>query len=983
MTGARPALFTIPAGAPFADLLVRGLRTRIGASPDALADALVLVPTRRAVRALREAFLRASEGRPQLLPRMEAIGDIDDDEMLLTPEIAGLDLGPAITPVERLAVLTEMVRARREVAGDPGLACRLATSLATLLDSAALEEIDLQRLNDVVRSDLAIHWQRSLEILEIIRDAWPAHLAERGLADPAMRRVQLLRARIATFEARPPRGLVVAAGSTGSMPATADLLLAIARLPNGAVVLPGLDTALDAQSWLAAHDDPAHPQHGLARLLRHIGVERDAVTPWPGAAPAGARVRLLGEALRPASTTPAWSHLAQPGRDAFAGLTRIEAPTQQDEALLIALVMRETVETPARTAALVTPDRQLARRVSVELARWGLVVDDSGGAPLLRTSPGAFLRATAAFACDPGAPVELLAALKHPLACGGMARGAFLGAARRLERAALRGLRPGPGLAGLRRAVVNADDPESLAFVDALAAAAGPFVATLQDNAIAPTAVLAAHIGFMEFLASPENPDETLLWSGDAGEALRDALLELETALGTMAPIRGREWPGLLEALLESRVVRPRLPAHPRLSIWGPLEARLQAADVIVLGGLNEGAWPPDIGDDPWLSRPMRKALGLPPAERRIGLSAHDFVQAAAGPNVVLSFSRKLDGVPAAPSRWLQRMSAFLGKNTAWAGCIDAMRRDWAAAIDRPVAMSQIARPTPRPPVAARPRKLAVTAVETLVRDPYSIYARHVLRLKPLDALDEVPGGADRGTAVHAALRDLLDEIGKTLPADALALLLKHGRAAYAPLLDRPVVRAVWWPRFERLAQWFVAWERRRRAAGVTPLAVETTGLLVLPTSTASFTLEARADRIDLLPDGRASILDYKTGRVPSGEEILAGFAPQLPLEAAIARAAGFPGVAAIEPGELLHLRLTGGEPAGEEKLLAPKRDKIVVAPDVLATEALDGLIRLIARYDDPATPYLARPRVRFLRDRGDYDHLARVAEWSAGGEEG
>ncbi len=982
MSDAAPALFTIPAGAPFADLLVRGLRARIGASPDALADAIVLVPTRRAVRALREAFLRASEGRPLLLPRMEAIGDIDDDEMLLTPEITDVDLAPAISPVERLAVLTEMVRLRPEVAGDPGLACRLATSLATLLDSAALEEIDLQRLNDVVRSDLAIHWQRSLEILEIIRDAWPGYLAARGLADPAMRRVQLLRARIATFTARPPRGFIVAAGSTGSMPATADLLAAIARLPDGAVVLPGLDTALDAQSWLAAHDDPAHPQHGLARLLRHIGVERDAVRPWPGAAPDAARVRLLSEALRPASTTPAWSHLPQPARDAFAGLTRIEAPTQQDEALLIALVMRETVETPARTAALVTPDRQLARRVSVELARWGLVVDDSGGAPLLRTPPGAFLRATAAFACDPGAPVELLAALKHPLACGGMTRGAFLGAVRRLERKALRGLRPGPGLAGLRRAVVAAHDPESLAFVDGVSIAVAPLVTALQDSAIAPAELLAAHIAFMEFLASPADLDETALWSGDAGEALRDALLDLETALDVMSPIRGRAWPGLLDALLESRVVRPRVPAHPRLSIWGPLEARMQAADVIVLGGLNEGVWPPDIGDDPWLSRPMRKALGLPPAERRIGLSAHDFVQAAAGPTVVLSFSRKLDGVPAAPSRWLQRLSAFLGKHPAWADCIDATRLDWAAAIDRPAASVQVARPSPRPPVAARPRKLAVTAIETLVRDPYAIYVRHVLGLKPLDALDEVPGGGDRGTAVHVALRDLLNEIGRTLPEDALALLLKHGRAAYAPLLDRPVVRAIWWPRFERLAQWFVAWERRRRAAGVMPLAVEITGLLVLPAATGVFTLEARADRIDLLPDGRASILDYKTGRVPSGEEVLTGFAPQLPLEAAIARAAGFPGVAAIEPGELLHLRLTGGEPAGEEKPLAPKRDTIIVTPDVLATDALKGLTRLIASYGDPATPYLARPRVRFLRDRGDYDHLARVAEWSAGGEE-
>jgi ATP-dependent helicase/nuclease subunit B len=972
-------VFNIPAGAPFADLLARALIGRLCPTPEALADALILLPTRRALRALRESFLREAGGRPLLLPRLEAIGDADDDELLLH---ADADPPTPIGALQRRAVLTELVRRRPDIDGDPVLASRLATALAQLLDSAALEEVDLRRLDDIVPGELAAHWQSSLEILAVLREAWPAYLATAGLADPAARRVQGLRARIAAWKRDPPRGLVVAAGSTGSIPATADLLGLVARLPQGVLVLPGLDTGLDDESWSAAAEDPAHPQHGLARLLARIEVPRGAVQAWPEASAPHPRVRLLGEALRPAATASAWSVVARPGSAAFAGLRRIDAPTQAEEALAIALVMRETLETPARTAALITPDRGLARRVSAELRRWELTVDDSGGVPLLRTPPGAFLRLTAAMALDAGAPVAWLAALKHPFACAGMARGRFLSLVRRLERRVLRGLRPGAGIAGLRAAAAVANGPDAaalVAFVDHLAPALAPFAEGLAAAAIAPAALLERHVAFMEWLATPVPPEESRLWAGDAGTALRERALELAAALAPLGPIAGASWPGLLEELLGDEVVRARHPTHPRLSIWGPLEARLQTADVIVLGGLNEGGWPPEIGDDPWLSRPMRKTLGLPPAERRIGLSAHDFVQAASGREVVLATSRKIDGVPSAASRWLQRLDAFLGAHPAWTAAIDHDRLAWAAALDAPQTIVRPRRPAPRPPVALRPARLAVTDIETLVRDPYAVFARRVLGLRPLDGLDEAPDGGDRGNAVHAALRDLLQETGGTLPVDAEARLLDLGRRHFAPLLDRPIVRAIWWPRFERLARWFVAWERRRRIGGLAPLAVEIAGEVPVG---AGFTLQARADRIDRLVDGRLGIVDYKTGRVPSGAEIAAGFAPQLPLEAVIAMAGGFAGVEAREVGELLHLRLTGGEPAGEAETVRGMRERQHVPLDTLIAETRAGLERLVARYADPGMAYLARPRMRFVGDRGDYDHLARVAEWSAEGDE-
>ncbi|MBM3522564.1 MAG: double-strand break repair protein AddB, partial [Alphaproteobacteria bacterium] len=509
-----------------------------------------------------------------------------------------------------------------------------------------------------------------------------------------------------------------------------------------------------------------------------------------------------------------------------------------------------------------------------------------------------------------------------------------------------------------------------------------PFADAIASAAAPPGELLACHVALVERLANDETGAPVALWSGDAGEGLRECLLDLAEALSPMAPIPGRQWPSMLEALLDDAVVRPRVPAHPRLAIWGPLEARLQSADVVVLGGLNEGSWPPEIGDDPWLSRPMRAALGLPPAERRIGLSAHDFVQAAAQGVIVLSFSRKVDGVPATPSRWLQRLGALLAKDPGWANCLDTQRLAWAAALDAPASLLRLGKPAPRPPVAARPSRLPVTSIETLVRDPYAVYARRVLRLEPLEPLDLPPGAAERGTMIHAALGAFLAALGETWPDDALDRLFAEGRKVYGDLLDRPVVRALWWPRFERLARWFVDWERRRRADGTLPVGLEVKGALDIAVA-GGFRLEARADRIDRDAAGRLAILDYKTGAVPSSTEIEVGFAPQLPLEGAIAAAGGFAGVATAKLGALVHVRLTGGDPAGAMEVVLPKRDKQVLDAETLAAEARAGLERLIARYADPATPYLARPRVQFIHERGRYDHLARIAEWSAGGEEG
>jgi ATP-dependent helicase/nuclease subunit B len=992
-SGRPPAVYSIAPELPFVDVLAAGLLARAGDDPAALARTLVLLPTRRACRALQEAFLRRRGGAGLLLPRLQPLGDVDEDELLLTAgdaPLAGddLDVPPAVAPLSRLLLLARLVAedAGAGAGADPATAVRLAESLADLLDGAAIAEISLDRLDRLVPEEFAAHWQTTLDFLAILRERWPRLLADRGEIDLIERRLRLLRTLAARWRTAPPAHPVIAAGSTGSIPATADLLGVVARLAAGEVVLPGLDSTLDERSWTEAGKDATHPQHALHGLLERIGVAREAVRPWdvPAIAPASsARVRLIAEALRPAETTGDWLALKPPPDAAFAGVTRIDAASPRDEAGAIALRLREALEAPGRIAALVTPDRALARRVAAELRRWDIEVDDSAGTPLAATPPGGFLRLVAAAAAERLAPVALLALLKHPLAAGGVAPGAFREQARRLERAVLRGPRPAPDVAGLRAALAQTQGEaggDLARWLDGLEHRVAP-LADMMARATAPLGdLLRAHLSAAEALAASDaETGAARLWAGEAGEAAATFIAEAVAAAEALPPLSPGRYPALFETLMAGRVVRPRYGRHPRVHIWGPLEARLQRADLMILGGLNEGTWPPEPAEDPWLSRPMRQALGLPPPEFRTGLAAHDFAQACAAPEIVLTRASKVEGTPTVASRWLLRLDALLANDKRWAATLDARPLAWHRFLDEPAeAPRPVPPPRPCPPVAARPRKLSVTAVESWIRDPYAIFARRILRLEQLDPLDADPGVLERGLMIHHALDRFLRDHRETLPEDALARLLDHGRATFGPWLDRPAVRAFWWPRFRRIADWFVDFERARRAAGMHTLATEVRGERRIAARAGDFTLTCIADRVDLTPDGALAILDYKTGTVPSARQVDSGLSPQLPLEAAIALAGGLENIAARAVGELAYVKLSGGRDAGDYKPVEVRRDGTAIVPEALAAQALEGLARRIARFDDPATPYLSRPHPQWLSRAGDYDHLARVREWSA-----
>jgi ATP-dependent helicase/nuclease subunit B len=985
-------LFTIPSDVNFVEALAARLWDEAAGDPLRLSDGLVLLPTRRACRVLRDAFLRIAGGKAVLLPKLEAVGDAGEEDW--GAESLSPDLPPAIPVLRRTLLLATLIGKK-----DPTLpfdqTVELARALGALLDEVQTNERDFADLPKLVEGELAEHWKLTLDFLEILTKQWPVLLAAEGCLDPAARRSFELDARVDAWTRHPPSYPVLAAGSTASIPAVARLLKCIAGLPLGRVVLPALDRDMDAESWDEVQEN--HPQYGMKKFLELCGTKRSEVDLWSAAGERPARARLWREALRPPKTTEAWRKLTPEilPRDAVAGLSRIEAEHAGEEAEIIALCLRGALEIPEKTAALVTPDRALAERVSVALRRWGIEIDDSAGVSLPRTSLGAYLSAL----LDAGAPeasgLAYLTLFKNPFAAFGVETAECRERARKIEIACWRGLMRSDGLRGAAETMreQNSFDTKETNGIPAFAgmteeseicsakegkriaawlediAAAFADLQNAWDEKISFAERLALHLALAEKgAAQPSVDGAAILWRGSAGEAAATFFDQLKQAAFGLPALDGDAYRSLLTGLFRGVTIRPAYGGHQRLSILGPLEARLWHPDLVILGGMNEGVWPPAPPVDPWLSRPMKRAFGLPLPERRVGLSAHDLAQLGCVPEVLLTRARRVEGAPKVPSRFLLQLEAVL---LAAYGAGDHLAPPapfaaWARELDAPDAIKPCDRPAPCPPADARPRALSVTDIGAWQRNPYALYAKRILKLKKLDALEEDISAADFGNLVHAALERFIKATMEKWPEDPLPLLLEAGREALEAFADRPEAAAFWEPRFARLAAWFVDFEAARRKDGIKPCAVEGAGVLRI---TESFRLTGRADRIDLLPDGHLSILDYKTGEVPSGAEVARGIEPQLPLLALMAMKGGFENLAARDVGRIGYLKLSGGAVAGEEKPV-----KADVAQ--LAEEALAGLQSLIARYADPMMPYRVAPRPALAPEYDDYAHLSRQKEW-------
>jgi len=1060
-TGAR--IYTIANGQPFLETLAGAilsgdLPVHGGPAPDpmSLSDLTLLMPTRRAQRALGEAFLKLS-GRPALLlPAIRPIADRDDDAEYLHaaasagPYARGIDhsgasLAPAIDDVERQLLLTRLVMQwsaamRRATLADPSpggegdvgvapsagartpaQAAHLAGELARLMDLVETEGISLGGLKDLVPEQYAEHWQTTLKFLEIVTAYWPAHLGERGVLSPKDRRNRVLIAEAERLRAAPPPAPVIVAGVTGSIPATIDLMRAVMDCPGGAIVLPGLDTALDEESWNAiAPDHPEHPQFGLNRLLNSLGVNRGDVHVL-GEACARAHVRnaFISEVMRPTGSTHKWRAFAdrtEPAQvaDALAGVSLVEAANAPEEAEAISLILREAAEDEHVKAALVTPDRILARRVATRLETWGIRVDDSAGRPFAKTVPGTFLDLVVTCVATDFQPADLMALLKHPLCRLGLAPREVRFAARALEVLALRDIYIGRGLGGLSAALARSrarrEREERLNaaarrmreehwaaaenLIDGLSAALAP-ISTMfkQGEDVSLGALAGAHAQAAEAVARKPDDDEgdetaldepeqdgataSPLYAGEAGDAAAAIFARLMANDDIAPALRPADYPDLYRSLITGRNVLPRIPLHPRLSILGVFEARLLQADVVILGGLNDGVWPEPADPGPWLNRPMRRELGLPVPEETIGQAAHDFTALLGAGQVYLTRAKKVDGVPTVASRWLLRLQALLGG----VGQRDAVRADqpwgaWAQERDAFDERVHISRPAPCPPVGVRPRQIGVSRVETWLSNPYAIYASRILRLEPLPPLGAAPDAALRGGVVHDVLSRFADAYPRALPDNAAQAFMDITDDVLTDYAGDTRVAAFWLLRLERFAHWFAETEPARRDRVIKSMAEVDGQLLVSRGAGEPFKLTARADRLDM-SEGGLIVTDYKTGAAPQNNRVVNGAAPQLPLEAAIASAGGFGDDVRGPIAGLRYIRASGGDPAGEEQLV--KCDDL----EQLAASALRGLEQLVVRYDDPATPYPALRRAGFSYDYDDYQHLARVAEWSGQGDDG
>ena len=964
MPHANKTIYSIPAGEAFLECLMVGLKQL---PPHELQSALILLPTRRACNALRDKFLEYQKSGAALLPTIRQLSAIDEDELIISADAelaqAVLDIPPAISPMRRRLLLTKLILSRKEPDVSHTQAFLLAGDLGHLLDQVLIENCDFKNLEMLVEKELASHWQKIVTFLSIITDAWPAILAEEGLIETVDRRKRLIALQIQHWQKNIPQHHVIAAGSTGSHPSTTDLLKTIAVMPNGAVILPGLDTMLDEPSWEELN--PTHPQYLLKKLLKNLDVERGDVMPWGTASHAPTpRADFLSQIMRPAEQCDDWEHLKHTFTDASAlhGMQSLTADHEQDEAMLAALMLRETLEHPTRTAALITPDRSLAIRVATLLRRWNVVVDDSAGLPLSQTSLAGYMMLLLELPRHDLKPSDLMAFLKHPLTSLGLGRETCLQLARDLEITFFRKHICGHGVATWLELLPR--EHASAGILKTIAAELSKLPDLNEEKPLAHWLELHLALAAMWCKGS--------LWQGVEGEALSEYIDKLR-AHSAGYTCSFEDYVGIFTGGLRQETLRMHYGQHPRLHILGLIEARMLSFDTIILAGLNEGTWPETPQQDPWMAPFMRVTFGLPSPDQHIGQTAHDFVQLAAQHNVTLLRSERNGVTPTNPSRWLLRLQAILkmlGQDDALVPTLPW--KQWAKSIDTVGDIDPCAPPAVTVGIVSMPTRISATDVELWIRDPYAYYAKNILKLRPLHELDAELSAMERGNIFHTVLDTLAKTYAKHWPPEARQTfinLLQEGFSNHGVTNDEWHIMQ---PRIHHLANEVWLFERERRAV-VAAFYSEIRGETQLNIGDYLPVLHAKADRIDVLHDGTLHITDYKTGEPPTQVQVEAALKPQLLVEAIIAANKGFKDITATYASLLGYVKISEGE-----KLLHPKTP-MKLDKDLVVNEHQAGLINFIATFLEKDALFHSAPRPSLLEPSPDYARLARVAEWSKG----
>lgn len=1030
-------IFSIPSQCDFLQVLVASLLD--GSlikdfcpkdNPLLLSSVTIFVPNRRAGRALSTAFLSAFDEEALLLPDIRTLGDVGDEAFGVSPDSSHFGQpGEEIKPLERTLLLAKLVQSwvdameeeTRRIYQDEEIlipsssadSILLAQDLSILLSQITQEEIEWSAIQNIVPDNHAEWWKLTTAFLTIIMENWPAHLKKNNLLDPAERAAKLLELRTEFYQTKRNKGPVIVAGSTGSVASTRRLLAAVASLEDGAVVLPGLDKTLPQNEWQtlleAKKQDLAtletHPQFGLATLLKSLGVERDNVGELGTTTQLGNHAqRILGMALVPSDFTSKWATQGKvlkstQTHQALSRFTLIEATNERQEALAIAVAMREVLNRQGQTAALVTPDRNLARRVSMELQRYNIIVDDTGGTPLKNSQAALFLRQITQICFLDFQNSALAALLKNPLSLAGLSFGKARKLSRQFELVALRGVinQPQPGqfasfisrckeriaeakyISAPVKRIEDDDWSELINYAEQLDVIFRPLmVLSKTDDDLSLQELFRVLANAAEALSRDENGISQLL-NGEGAKELKHLFEDVLSIEQNVFAIKSDDFPTVLDAILSSAVTRPRGNTHPRLHIYGPLEVRMLEHDRIILAGLNEGTWPQTTRNDPFLNRAMRQELGMASPERRTGLSAHDFQQLMGKQDVFISRSARVNKSPTVASRWIQRLLALIGEEeTNTLRKRGAVYLQYGEHLDKSAEpVKRIKCPNPKPPVEARPTSLAVTDIEAWIRDPYALYAKRILKLQPLAPLERDADPPLKGTLYHAIMQDYIESVDLAKPADERkaylnALAQEHIKDENLP----EEISNIWTLRFHEISDAYIAWENTYlEEHKVNEMLCEIDGSIKLVEG--SFHLRARADRIDVMQDNALHIIDYKTGSNPTVRQAQT-LSPQLALEGLIARMGGFAIPGKADVGDLSYMRLRSKDDFKNEHI----HNKNNLLNDII-NNAEQELLKLIKGYQLSEQGYISR-RAPFKDGdiSGDYDHLARTREWSFGADD-
>lgn len=945
-------MFTIPATDSFIDALAVGVLRRYGEAPETLSRVLVLLPNHRSCDNLSKALLRHSRSDSLLLPRICPLGEVDEN---IIPELWQQGRVEARKPVSdhalKLILMQLVERWQGQQQGHSPSVNQLnalADSLTTLMNEMVREDISPETLRDIVPEHLAIYWQESLAFLEIALTALPAILAEKHLILRTERANQLMQAVCTLWQESPPEYPVIIAGTTGSMPTTASLIQTVLKLPEGVIVLPGLEPEHTQE-----HSDQ-HPQATMLSLLAQCDVDAATVQDWPVSfcpfehkQEALARRHLFQEMMRPAALCEQWAQVSI-SPEAIENITLLETATAQEEADAIALMIRHELESSTRNVAVVTANRSLAKALKASLSRWNIMIDDSTADKVLETSEGIFFMQIAQMVQSNYEPEEVLACIKHPLFRLPEEVGQDVVAKLDLL---LRGCKAASRLKAMLLDENPATDEAKLLYHLRQHCLKLEHYASVSER-------LDAHRQTADALS------DGAIYTSVSGKVLHKSLEEIQTALKEH-PHMTSDYASLIQTMLAQATLRDaRQETHTRLALLSPLEARLQYYEMCILAGVNEGMWPQGASPSPWMNRQMRASIGMPDTDKRIGLAAHDFLQCLAKPRVVITRSIKEDGVETMPSRWLTRIVALLRKDGLehrvkpeypWA--------EWARALHTPEEYHRPFPPEPKPSIAHRPIYYSPTSVELLMRNPYGFYAKKILQLYALDPINKPAGALERGNIIHAALEDYV-----ATQQNGLEALLESGKKQFEQYSLDPATSALWWSRYERIAQWFVEHEALEYKQGLQDRLAEQKGNITLDAAGTTFTLEAKADRIECYADGQLHMIDYKTGTVPKLKDIVAGVSPQIVLEGVIASRDGFPASGNVTT--LAFWKLSGGDTVASIDIV--KKDI-----SLLMQEAEEGLKALFTYMHDATAPYRATPNPDIAPAYNDYAHLAREALWA------